>query len=151
MATRCNIGMVNADGSITGIYCHYDGYPAGVGKTLLNHYNNFVIVADLMDLGDLSVLGEKMDSEDDNHSFKSPAPGVTVAYGRDRGEKNVDGIIYEDRGGYEDSMDNYGTDYQYLFSDDKWLYRDCKCDWSLLTSQVCENFNYCNSRSNNIV
>jgi hypothetical protein len=139
MATRCNIGMVNADGSFTGIYCHYDGYPAGVGKTLLNHYNNFIIVADLMELGNLSVLGEKMHSEDDNHSFKSPAPGVTVAYGRDRGDTDEDGTIYEDRGGYEDSMDNYGTDYQYLFSDGRWLYRDHKCDWSVLTSQVCES------------
>jgi hypothetical protein len=26
-----------------------------------------------------------------------------------------------------------------LFSDDKWLYRDHKCDWSVLTSQVCES------------
>lgn len=25
MATRSNIGIVNQDGSITGIYCHWDG------------------------------------------------------------------------------------------------------------------------------
>ncbi len=35
MATRSNIGIVNEDGSITGIYCHYDGYPEYVGKMLL--------------------------------------------------------------------------------------------------------------------
>jgi len=27
MATRSNIGIVNEDGSVTGIYCHWDGYP----------------------------------------------------------------------------------------------------------------------------
>ncbi len=27
MATRSNIGIVNDNGSVTGIYCHWDGYP----------------------------------------------------------------------------------------------------------------------------
>ena len=33
MSTRSNIGIINADGSVTAIYCHNDGYPSGVGKT----------------------------------------------------------------------------------------------------------------------
>ena len=40
MATRSVIGIVNLDKSITGIYCHYDGYPENNGKILLNHYTD---------------------------------------------------------------------------------------------------------------
>jgi len=51
MATRSNIGIVNLDKSITGIYVHYDGYPEYVGKMLLNHYTTSDIVNGLMNLG----------------------------------------------------------------------------------------------------
>ena len=62
MATRSNIGIVNLDKSITGIYCHWDGYPEYVGKMLLNHYNNDDIVNGLMNLGNLSILSESLHS-----------------------------------------------------------------------------------------
>jgi len=35
MSTRSNIGIVNGDGSVKAIYCHFDGYPAYVGRILL--------------------------------------------------------------------------------------------------------------------
>ena len=35
MATRSVIGYMQADGSYIGCYCHYDGYPSGVGSNLL--------------------------------------------------------------------------------------------------------------------
>jgi hypothetical protein len=35
MATRSVIGYMQADGSYIGCYCHYDGYPSGVGLNLL--------------------------------------------------------------------------------------------------------------------
>jgi len=35
MATRSVIGYMQADGSYIGCYCHYDGYPSGVGSFLL--------------------------------------------------------------------------------------------------------------------
>ena len=38
MATRSFIGKLNHDGSITVVYCHWDGYPEGVGETLVKHY-----------------------------------------------------------------------------------------------------------------
>ena len=138
MATRSVIGIVNLDKSITGIYCHYDGYPENNGKILLNHYTDADWIHMLMDLGDLSYLGENVNPKGP-HSFKNPESGVCVAYGRDRGEKNVDGVIYEDLGGFEDAMENYGCDYQYLFDNGKWMYRagfDGK--WSDLTPEICK-------------
>ena len=35
MATRSVIGYIQEDGSYLGVYCHYDGYPSGVGSYLL--------------------------------------------------------------------------------------------------------------------
>jgi len=139
MATRSNIAIVNDDKSISCIYCHCDGYPEYVGKLLLNHYNNVGIINELMDLGDLSQLCEKLYSDNNSHSFKNPQPGVCVAYGRDRGETNVDSVIYEDLGAFEDAMGDYGCDYQYLFEGGKWMYRaGCNGKWMDLTPEVCK-------------
>ena len=39
MATRSVIGYIQEDGSFIGCYCHYDGYPKGVGLALLKMPN----------------------------------------------------------------------------------------------------------------
>ncbi len=73
--------------SYAGIYCHHDGYPSGVGATLLEHYNDRERAAELVNLGDISVLGERLSPNDgEEHSFERPAKGVTLAYHRDRGD-----------------------------------------------------------------
>jgi hypothetical protein len=136
MATRSNIGIVNEDGSITAIYCHWDGYPEYVGKMLLNHYNNDDIVNGLMNLGNLSILDEKLYSTD-IHTFNEPEDGVCVAYGRDRGDTGSDSMTFEDLGEYEHF--GSGVDYQYLFDNGKWMYRSTyKGGWSDLTPEICK-------------
>jgi hypothetical protein len=138
MATRSNIGIVNGDGSVTAIYCHWDGYPEHVGNLLLNHYTDFDIVCELMDLGDLSSLNKNLYCDDNNHSFENPAPGVCVAYGRDRGEKGVESRVFDNIIEFEKFADRTGADYQYLFNDGKWQYRKYNGKWSELTPQVCK-------------
>ena len=39
MGTRSTIAIKNQDGSVTGIYCHWDGYVDHVGVMLKEHYN----------------------------------------------------------------------------------------------------------------
>ena len=39
MATRGAIGIENADGTITAIYCHWDNYLSWNGQMLLDHYD----------------------------------------------------------------------------------------------------------------
>ncbi len=56
MATRSLISIKNEDGTYDGVYCHFDGYPTGVGKTLKEHYNNEQIIRELISLGDMSCL-----------------------------------------------------------------------------------------------
>ena len=72
MATRSRIGIENQDESISSIYCHWDGYPEGVGATLKEFYSDRKNLQQLLDLGDISSLGDDI--------------ATTVAYHRDRGE-----------------------------------------------------------------
>ena len=71
MATRSRIAIENQDGTVNSVYCHFDGYISGVGKTLFEHYDQEKLEK-LLELGDISSLGESTID--------------TVAYCRDRGE-----------------------------------------------------------------
>lgn len=106
MATRSRIAIENQDGTVQSIYCHFDGYLKGVGKTLFNHYDREKLEK-LIELGDISSLGESTEN--------------TVAYARDRGEDlhskgflNVEGL-------FENGF-NSGEEYVYCLNrDDIWL------------------------------
>lgn len=80
MSTNSFIGIRHLDGSISGIYCHWDGYPQGVGRTLYAYYGNLRKIIQLINLGDISSLRRHVKSQ----SFVDDA--ATVAYARDRGE-----------------------------------------------------------------
>lgn len=56
MSTRSMIGVMEKDGSIKAIYCHFDGYLDGVGQTLLNYYGEEQ-ARELIERGDISSLG----------------------------------------------------------------------------------------------
>ena len=139
MATRSNIAIVNQDKSISSIYCHWDGYPEYVGKLLLNYYTTSDIVNELLNLGNLSNLDKNVNPTD-IHTFDKPQDGVCVAYGRERGEKDQEAIVFEDLGEFEDSASNSWADYQYLFEDGKWSYRNVNntLGWRELTPAVCK-------------
>lgn len=88
MGTRSYIGIVNEDKSIDAIYCHWDGYPSHNGEILINFYNNENAVRELIALGGLSSLEQRIaPNENEVHTFDNPIKGVTVAYHRDRGEE----------------------------------------------------------------
>lgn len=59
MGTPCMIGKRNQDGTITAIYCNFDGYPTGVGLTLAAHYTDPMKVDRLLELGDIWSLGNE--------------------------------------------------------------------------------------------
>ena len=40
MSTRCEIGLVEADGSVKVIYNHFDGYLDGVGRDMVSDWNS---------------------------------------------------------------------------------------------------------------
>jgi hypothetical protein len=64
MGTRAHIGMENLDGTVTAIYCHYDGYTSHTGKNLLLYYKTARRVAELMKIGAINQLkGKPKDCE----------------------------------------------------------------------------------------
>lgn len=88
MSTNSTIKIKRADGTETGIYCHYDGYIEGVGATLQLAYNTAEKVEKLLKLGDLSTLGYYTEpaAEKGEHNFEHRQENVCCAYHRDRGE-----------------------------------------------------------------
>ena len=87
MATRSYISYYDGERLVTQ-YCHYEGYIEGVGETLQRYYIEPNRVKQLSRLGDLSTLKEELDPTGE-HSFDKPEAGVTIAYGRDRGEEGT--------------------------------------------------------------
>ena len=56
MGTRSRIGYELPDHSVVSVYCHWDGYPEGNCKTLVQHYLNREDVQELIDGGSMSTL-----------------------------------------------------------------------------------------------
>ena len=119
MSTRSLIGMKTGN-EVSYIYCHNDGYPEYVGLNLLAHYSKREKVEQLMELGDLSTIGKEIGVKVDFDEFDNFG-NQCLAYGRDRGEQNVDARTcnwneFADK-------DNIGTEYVYIFGDDnQWFY-----------------------------
>ena len=121
MATRSNIAYKTPEGKIRSVYCHWDGYPAHNGEMLVRNYQQARKIAQLVELGQISSLGEDVfPTPNSGHSFDSPEEGVTVFYGRDRGEKLVGTQEYDDIPSWIDDMEEYA----YLWNGREWLVND---------------------------
>ena len=119
MSTRSRIAIKRKDGSYDSIYCHSDGYPEYTGKMLNDYYNNSDMAEDLIKLGDLSYIDEKLNPTG-AHSFNNPEPGVTVAYGRDRGETGVDAVHSKNDAEFADLCNDSWAEYVYIWDGEKW-------------------------------
>lgn len=124
MSTRSVIAVKNEDGAVSGIYCHFDGYPEGVGNTLVKHYRDASKINQLIELGSLSSLGERVaPNPGENHSFANPIDDVTVAYHRDRGDKLRFAQVWEDENKMlEDAFDSCWAAFCYLWKDGAWYF-----------------------------
>jgi len=114
MGTRSTIAIENGNGTVTGIYCHWDGYTSHNGRILQENYTTEAAVRELIALGDLSSLGETIGEQTD---FNNAAKGQCLAYGRDRGETDVEAKTYAS---HNDFLDKMGQEYDYLFTNGAW-------------------------------
>lgn len=121
MSTRSVI-ISKMDEGYAGIYCHFDGYVEGVGKTLLQHYQDPGKVKKLIELGYISSLGERVEPIGD-HSLANLEKGTTVAYSRDGGERydSVSPVVGETFEVVADEIVNFATEYIYFFNGEKWF------------------------------
>lgn len=109
MSTRSSIAVVHADGSVSAVYCHFDGYTEGVGAALLAHHNSQSAAEALVALGDLSCVQRC---------------GNVEAYSRDRGEpfEDVKPKRFASVADYRQNVRKQIADngYQYMFHDGAW-------------------------------
>lgn len=119
MSTRSVITKKEPNGKFRAIFCHSDGYLAGgVGETLVRFYTDSETVDKLLDLGDMSSLGEKPIGYLTN--FEVDRTGC-VTY-KERGETNVDAREFDS---IEQILEYYSDcDYFYFFIDEDWKYCD---------------------------
>src|SRR5574344_900791 len=124
MSTRSYICKENDDGTYTGAYCHSDGYLTYNGAMLIDHYNKRERVEKLLSLGNMSSLNESIDPDPTKpHSFDKRQDGVTVFYGRDRGETDQKSAIVDLA---EIDSPSSWIEYCYVFGKDgKWRHFEC--------------------------
>lgn len=111
MATRSLIGKQNADNTVTFIYCHFDGYPEGVGETLTESYSTPEQINELLTLGDLSILRSEIGDQQD---FLHPNNNWCLAYGRDRGEAGTEAQTIDRNMYVRENL--RGEDYKYIYT-----------------------------------
>ena len=102
------------------------------------HYNNIEKVEELLSFGDMSCLEEKIHPSG-IHNFKISENGVTVFYGRDRGDSNVDAQVTSIEE-FESKEFTTCIDYLYLLSEGKWFVKSLidRSGWKLVTDSLLE-------------
>ena len=108
MSTRSNIAIEDPKTKkVKVIYVHSDGYPYGVGKCLVDHYNKRELAQLLFEHGDASYLGDTLDE----CSF----------YGRDWDRKEDPAKEYRDEWMFMNNMKgDVFIEYIYIFRDNRW-------------------------------
>jgi hypothetical protein len=151
MSTRSCIALAIRTG-FRSIYCHSDGTPGSVGRTLLTHYDRVQKVAALIRLGDLSVLGAELGEKHDfdwmyqvaaDQRASDPRYRMCRAYGRDRGERGFGTMFYETFSGMVDTLDYCGTPWLYVWRNGAWWFAAVEPGLAIeemgaLTPQACD-------------
>ena len=123
MGTRSLIGKQLSDGSILGVYCHYDGYPEFNGRVLRDNFNTADKVAALIDGGDMSCTWTNAGWNNET------LPETGPLYYTMRGEslENNAPKLYKDLNEFLCAADdNYGAEYTYHFADGEWTCHDVR-------------------------
>ena len=141
MSTRSNIAILNNDGTVTAIYCHWDGYVEYNGRILSEHYQEVEKVKELISGGDLSSLRQKIKPAGE-HSFENPQEDVCIYYHRDRDEqweqtkpKTYESIIQL----YEELEDSW-IEYLYIYIGGDWYYLCINAESTLKLSHLKSEF-----------
>lgn len=163
MSTNSHIGLLLGDGSVKYIYCHYDGYPDGVGDILKTHYRDEGKVKQLISLGAISILGEILEpselvrrygfdfhnnrefnalSKDEQRQLINDRYGYTAAYHRDRGEE----LEIQTSSSIKEYL-NDGYDYKYLYIKGKWHCFEDKVELSIPSGRPVKNSDVVGSKS----
>lgn len=120
MSTNASIGIKISSNEMKSIYNHWGGYPSHLGELLLKFYNTEEKVKELIEMGNISILGEVIGEKVKFDGFDSRTTNQSLFYARDRGEKGqepITGLINAKNTMYE---------WNYLFDDGAWYVRGSK-------------------------
>lgn len=121
MGTRARIAVKHPTlGTYASIYTHWDGYPSHHGPRLLEHFNTFEKVCELMALGDLSSLGRQIGQKHDFDTHGNEHRDWCCAYGRDRGETGIEAVTSNTLEDLKALTQECGGEYLYLFDNGTW-------------------------------
>ena len=133
MATRGTIAMVRNDGCVVQVYSHWDNYLENNGRLLVQYYNTPEKVAALLAHGDISSLGKTIgnahpfsihEAKISQEEYDRLYDGMTLFYGRDRGESGTEARVFKDVAEYEAKGDDgIFEEFNYLFIDGRWYYK----------------------------
>jgi len=108
MATRSFIAKYDTDANVyDAIYCHWDGYPSGVGVTLRDHYDTDLWAKMLVNIGDISSLRDGFE-DTERESYKK------------RGDTDVDTKTFKYFSEMVEYYRNMSCEYGYVWEDGKW-------------------------------
>lgn len=114
MSTNSMIGYQRKDGKVRAVYCHWDGYPLGVGTTLLENHDSAREARRLVSLGDISVLAGTGGTLAPRGEYKR-GNGI-ITYNRWRAEGTPQhGTVYEHELAYTRDNPYGGAEYYYLY------------------------------------
>lgn len=118
MSTNSRIGYQRKDGTIRSVYVHQDGYPTGVGATLIANHDSAREALRLLSIGDISALAGtngKLAGKGSSEVSQDDSTGI-VTYNRWRnagtaryGDVTRGELQYNSRG------QATGAEYLYLF------------------------------------
>lgn len=137
MSTRSRIAYLD-EGIVKSVYCHFDGYLSGVGRTLVQNYRTLDKVKELISLGSISALGKSTEYSEDLENG-------TKDYHRWRGEE----IEIETDYGVQDFVQSgfdCGEDYIYLFVPfmdmGDWYYLEYNGSWRKVADALADDTDY---------
>ena len=114
MSTNSTISILNKDGTVDSVYCHWDGNISHNGAILYQHYD-LQKTKKLIALGRLSSLRADVDIPDSvMHSFDNPISNICIFYCRDREED----LVIQHYESLEDFENTYESqEYNYIFKE----------------------------------
>jgi hypothetical protein len=132
MSTHSLIGLEHSDGTITAVYCHWNGFPRWNGRMLIDHYGDEERITALLALGNLSELGTELGEAHDFGTHGATHPQWCLAYERDRGDTDAMPAVYQDAAAFLIGADEADAEYVYLFREGDWYgYSGRTASWYL--------------------
>jgi hypothetical protein len=141
MATRGAIGLRNEDGTITGIYSHWDSYVSHNGRILFEDYDH-TKTRELLSLGSVSSLRKEIGKQHDfnkNYNHEDPRYHWCKFYTRDRGDELQAAETFATEDEFVNHFKDVFSEYFYLLEEcGTWFVKSYSGSWERVDRAIKE-------------